>query len=122
MNKIDVSLVEFIQTFFIDFFRNGYKVEIEGVTRTDVDLVIEAFKSVPNKPQSIINLYEEAFRSIVTIKNATYHYPPKGDKLREVFDKFVPELLKSAIEEFNKLGASDLSQASKKLLSDLWQQ
>jgi hypothetical protein len=122
MNNVKDSLIEFIQALFIGFFRNGYGVNIDGVNDPGLEMINHYFRFKTSKPQCMINLYKEAKKEIAIARSATYDNPPEEEKLKEVFEIFIPNLLKSANEEFAKLNAVELSKKTEQVLADLWKQ
>jgi hypothetical protein len=122
MNNVEVSLIEFIQAFFIGFFRNGYEIGIDGVNDPNLEMINRYFLFRASKPQRMIDLYKEAIKEIAATKSATYSNPPNEKELKRVFETFIPNLLRSANEEFVKLNAVELSKKIEQVLADLGKQ
>ena len=125
MYKIDHNIIEFIQNFFIGFFRNGYGINIDGVNPRAANDVNNHFRFSHTKPIAMINLFNEAIQTIASTKEATYSSSISSfneKELKKAFDEFIPRLLKNADDEFKVLNAIELHKKNEQTLRALWPQ
>jgi hypothetical protein len=104
-------ITAFLKNFFIQYFGEGYGIQIDGISGISLAKVKNHFgarKLWVKAPQQMISAFDESARQIVTLEEATYSYPPNRQKVVSVLTGYVPMLLNAFSVEHEKIKNSDV--------------
>lgn len=105
MHKIENNLETFIENFLLQFFRNGYGIDIEGVNKSSLDQIKRHFtlRFWHASPRFMIQIFEEAVNALEDIEVAVYLNPPKEEDLVNAYRIFIPRMLNTFKKEGEKI-------------------
>lgn len=118
-HKLEYSLVEFIENFFLQFFGNGYKIKVDGVNTSSLDFLKKELDA-ETKRKRMIYIFEKAITFKRKLQLAVYSSPPKKTILMEAYRDFIPEILLTFKKEGNLMqGYSQLVKRIDKVLEQI---
>ena len=99
MHNVVQKLRIFLKEFLLQFFRNGYGLDIKGVNDTDLKKIKKHFRFKFNSPKIMIQIFEKTIETINRLLIAIYHDPPKEQDIIDLYEEWIPKVLKGFQEE-----------------------
>lgn len=115
LHNVETKIETFLENFFLQFFKNGFELDIEGINEEAISQIESHFSNFRNKvsPKNIIDSFKDAVEILRDIETAVYLDPPREEPLYEAYLTFLPKLfesfkndeaiLKDRIENYGKI-------------------
>jgi len=96
-HKIENNIETFLENFFLQFFSNGFELEIEGITEEALSQIESHFSDFRKTeiPKNVIDSFKDAIDILIDIETAVYLDPPRDEDLYEAYLTFLPKLFES---------------------------
>lgn len=99
MHEVGTKLRTFLTNFLLQFFKNGYGLDVKGITDTDLKIIKKHFRFKFSSPKNMIKTFERTINIIDNIFDAVYHDPPKEKDIIMVYEEWIPKVLKRFRDE-----------------------
>lgn len=100
IHKIENRLEDFIENFLLQFFRNSYGLNIDGVNYSSLTKIKRHFRlRFWSSPKEMVKIFEKAIEVKEDIAVAVYLSPPREKDLVDAYNKFTREMLNAFKKE-----------------------
>lgn len=96
LHKIETKLESFLENFYLQFFNNAFKLDIDGMNEETFSRVEKHFSEHKNdSPRNTIGTFKDLIKVLEDIEKAVYSDPPDEDDIENAYLVSLPKLFDS---------------------------
>jgi hypothetical protein len=96
LHKIETKLESFLENFYLQFFNNAFKLDIDGMNEETFSGVERHFSEhKDDSPRNTIGTFKDLIEVLKDIEKAVYSDPPDEDDIKNAYLVALPKLFDS---------------------------